>query len=106
MDNIHQANGVHVKHRRRVRIIAELRRIAGDTDQIAQTRAPRAQQVRLHAEHSAVAAGEAQDRFKADFLPNEKAHSHVAPAPRTPPSGGYCSLTPTRRLPLTRTLQL
>ena len=67
VDDVHQPDGVHVEHRGRVGIVAHLRRIAGDADQVANADRGRAQQVRLDAQHVAVAAGVVQDRLDADL---------------------------------------
>ncbi len=82
--DVDQADRVHVEHRRRVGIVAHLRRIAGDADQIVNAQRRRAQQVRLHAQHIAVAAGVVQDGFDADFLLHQQRQRLVAHARRGP----------------------
>ena len=56
------------KHRRRVRVVADLRRIAGDEQHVAHAHRVRAEQIRLHAEQVPVAAGVVKDRFDAGLL--------------------------------------
>jgi hypothetical protein len=68
MNDVHQADRVHVKHRGGVGIAAHFRRIAGDADQVANARSRCSQQIRLNAQHVAVAAGVVQDGFNAHFL--------------------------------------
>ena len=62
-----QADRVHVVDRRRVGIVAELGRVAGDREDVAQAQRVGAEQVRLDAEQVPVAAGVVQDRVDADL---------------------------------------
>ena len=66
-----QADRVHVVDRGRVRIVAELRRVAGDGQDVAQAQRVGAQQVGLDAEQVPVAAGVVQDRLDPDAVLNE-----------------------------------
>ena len=61
LHDIDQADGIHVKHRRRIGIVAHLGRIAGDAQNIAQADRRGAQQIRLDGENVAVAAGVMQN---------------------------------------------
>ena len=58
VDDVHQADGVHVEDRGGVGIEAHARRIAGDADQVAHARGVGAQQLGLDAQDVAVAAAE------------------------------------------------
>src|SRR5262249_32677940 len=49
MHDVHQADGINIKHRGSVGIAAHLRRITGDTDQITNAGSSRTQQVGLNA---------------------------------------------------------
>ena len=68
VDDVDQSDGIHVEDRGGVGIVAHLRRIAGDADQVADADGAGAQQVRLNAQHVAVAAGVVQDGLDADLL--------------------------------------
>jgi len=59
--NVHQADGVHVKHRRSIGIIPHLRRIARNADQIMNPGGRGSQQVGLDSQHIPVAAGVVQN---------------------------------------------
>ena len=82
--NVDQANCVHVKDRSRVGIVAHLRRIAGDADQIANPDRGRSQQVTLNAQHITIAASVVQNRIDAHFALNEQRKRLVAHARRRP----------------------
>jgi hypothetical protein len=58
---IGETNRIDFIHGRRVRIVTDARRIAGDDQEIADSHRVRAEQIRLHADHVAVAAGVVQD---------------------------------------------
>ena len=73
VDDVDQADGVHVEHRGGVRIGAHARRIAGDADQVAHARGVRAEQLGLDAQNVAVAAAEVEHRFDAGLLLDELA---------------------------------
>ncbi len=84
VDDINQADGIHIKDRRRVRIVAHLWRIAGNTDQILDPHCSRSQQVTLDAQHIAVAAGVVQNRFDSRFLLHQQRKRLIAHARRSP----------------------
>ena len=68
VDDVHQADRVDVEDRGCVRIVAQLRRIAGEAENVLQPDRRCAQQIALNAQHIAVAAGVVQDRLDADVL--------------------------------------
>ena len=80
--NVDEANGIHVKHSSRVRIIAHFRRIAGDANQIPDTDCGRSQQVTLDAQHIPVAARIMQNRVDAYVALNKQRQRLVAHARR------------------------
>src|SRR5205807_9851041 len=80
MDNVDQANGVHVKDRGRIRIVAKLGRVSGDADEIVKPSAVGAQQFGLHAEHIAIAAGEVENGFYSHLLLHQNAKRQIAHA--------------------------
>ena len=67
MDDIHQADGVDVEDGSGVGIVAHFRWVAGDADEVVDAGGGGSEQVRLNAEHIAVAAGVVKDRFDADL---------------------------------------
>ena len=80
--DVDQADGVHVEDRGGVGIVAQLGRIAGEAEDVAQADGRGAQQVRLDAEHVAVAAGVVQHRLDAGVLLNLDAEALRAHAGR------------------------
>ena len=104
VDDVHQADGVHVEHRGGVGIVAHLRRIAGDADQVANSQRARAQQVRLNAQHVAVAAGVVQDRLDADLLRHHQAQRLVAQSRRSARAVGNVDGIHAHRLQVARAL--
>ena len=80
--DVHQPNRIHIEHRRRIRIIAQLGRIAGEAKNILQPDRRRAQQIALDAQHIAVAAGVVQQRLDAGLLLNLDAQALRAHARR------------------------
>ncbi len=81
-DDVDQPDGIHIEDRGGVGIVAHLRRIAGNADQIANADGAGAQQVRLDAQHVAVATGVVQDGLDADLLLHQKTERLVAHARR------------------------
>ena len=73
VDDVDQADGVHVEDGGGVGISAHARRIAGDADQVADARGVRAQQLGLDAQNVAVAAAEVNHRFDAGLALDELA---------------------------------
>ena len=73
VDDVDQADGVHVEDRRGIRVGSHARRVAGDTDQVADAGRMGAQQLRLDAQDVAVAAAEVVDGFDAGLLLDELA---------------------------------
>ena len=80
-DDVREADRIDVEDRRRVRIVADLRRIAGDEQHVADAHRVRAEQVRLHAEQVAIAAGVVEDRSR----------SRPAAARAPPPTARSCA---------------
>src|SRR5262249_10334076 len=80
VNNVHQADGIHVEHRRGVRVVAKLGRVAGDTDQVVDTHGVAAQELGLHAEHIAVATRKVQRGFYTCLLLHQDAKRQVAQA--------------------------
>src|SRR5262249_10233099 len=78
VNDVHQTDGIDVKDRRGVRIVAELRRIAGDADQVVDPHRVTAQQLGLHAEHIAVATRKVQRGFDARLLLHKNAQCNIA----------------------------
>src|SRR6185437_16601274 len=77
VDNIDQANSIHVKYSGGVRIIAHLGRITGDADEIVHSHGVATKQLRLHAEHIAIAASEVQGGFNPGLLLYQSAQSQI-----------------------------
>ena len=67
-DNVDQADGVDVEDRGGVGIVAQLGRVAGEAEDVAQADGRGAQQVGLDGEQVAVAAGVVQNRLNAGVL--------------------------------------
>ena len=82
VNDVDQADGIHVEDRGGIGIVAHLRRIAGDADQVADADGAGAQQVRLNAQHIAIAAGVMQDGLDADLLLHQQAQRLIAHAGR------------------------
>ena len=68
--DVHQPNRIHIEHRRRIRIVPQLRRIARQAQNILQPDRRRAQQIALNAQHIPVATGVVQHRLDPDLLLN------------------------------------
>ena len=81
-DDVDEADGVDVEDRRGVGVVAELGRVAGEAEDIAQADRRCAKQVGLDAENVAVAAGVVQDRLDAGVLLNLDAEALGAHARR------------------------
>src|SRR6185437_1188834 len=77
VDNIDQANSIHVKYSGGVRIIAHLGRIAGDPNDIVHSHCVATKKLRLHAEHVAVTPGEVQGGFNPGLLLYQSAQSQI-----------------------------
>src|SRR6185437_11226331 len=73
--HVDETDGVHVKHSSRVRIIAHLRRIAGEAEYVAQPDRRRAQQIGLDGNDVSVAAGVMQNGFNSGMLLNLNAET-------------------------------
>ena len=82
LHDVDQADGVHVKYRSRVRIVAQLGRIAGEAEDVVQADGRGSEQVRLDGEDVAVAAGVMQDRLDPGVLLNLDAEALRAHAGR------------------------
>jgi len=63
--HVHETDRIHIEHRRRIRVIADLRRITRHQEHVADAHRVRAQQIRLHPEQTPVAARVVEDRFHA-----------------------------------------
>ena len=98
MDDVHQPDRIHVEYRGRVRIIAHLRRIACDADEVANAHRGRAQQIRLDAEHIAIAAGVMQDRFNPHLALNDQRQGLVRDARRSARAVGNVDAIDAHRL--------
>ena len=68
VNDIHQTDGIHVEDGGRVGIVAHLRRVAGNANQVADTHGGGAQEIGLNAEDIPVAAGVVQDGFYAHIF--------------------------------------
>jgi len=68
VNNVYQADRVHVEDRGCVGIAAHFRRVAGNANQVSDSDCGRAQQVGLNAQHIAVPAGVMQDGFDSGLL--------------------------------------
>ena len=82
-NHVSKADGIDVEHRRRVGIVADHARLAGHRDEVADPHRVRAEQIRLHAEQVAIAAGELQHGFDPRLLLDEhrerqRAHAGAA----------------------------
>src|SRR5438876_6409133 len=82
MNNVDQANGVHVKDGGSIGIAAHLRGVAGDANQIANTYSRGSEQIGLNAQYVAIPAGVMQDRFNPCLLLEENRQRLVAHASR------------------------
>ncbi len=80
--DVHQADRVDVEDCRRIGIVAQLRRIAGQAENVLEPDRRGAQQVRLNAEHIPIAARVVQDRLDARVLLNLNAQALRAHAGR------------------------
>ncbi len=80
--DVDETDGVDVKDSSRVRIVAQLGRIAGEAEDVVQADGRGAQQIRLDGENIAVAAGVMQDRLNAGVLLNLDAEALRAHAGR------------------------
>ena len=72
-DHVGQADRIDVEDRRRVRVVADAWRVAGDEQHVADAHRVRAEQVRLHAEQVSVAARVVEDRLDAGLLLHDAA---------------------------------
>jgi len=104
VDNVHQSDRIHVKHRRRIGIVPHLRRISRNADQVADSSGRCPQQVRLNAEHVAIAARIVQDGFDPDRLLHEQRKRLVAHARRRPRAVGNVHRVHAHRLDEPRAL--
>ena len=78
-----------------VRIVADLRRIAGDEQQVADPHRVRAEQVRLHPEQVPIAAGVMENRLDAGLLLHEhRRRQRAHPRAARGPSGMFTRSTP------------
>ena len=82
MNNVDQADRVHIEDRGGVRIAAHLWRIAGNTNQVSDSDCRCAQQIGLNAQHIAVPAGVMQDGFNSGMLLQQQRKCLVAHARR------------------------
>src|SRR5260370_1694982 len=80
--NVDQPDGVDIEHGGRIGIVAHLWGITGDANQVVNAHGIADQQLRLHAEHVAVAAREMQRRLDFSLLLDERAQGEVAQARR------------------------
>ncbi len=88
VNDVDQADRVHVEDCRSVGIVAHLRRIAGNADQILDADRCGAQQIALNAEHVAVAASVVQNGIDADLALDQKRKRLIAHARRSPRAVG------------------
>ena len=70
-DDVGQADRVDIEHRRRVGIVADAARIAGDEQQVPHAHRVRAQQIGLDTEEIPIATGVMQQRFDSGLLLDE-----------------------------------
>ncbi len=73
VDDIHQADRIHVEHRRGIQIGAHAGRVAGNTDQVADAYGVAAEQLRLDAQNIAVPAAEVVHGLDSRLLLNQLA---------------------------------
>ena len=66
--NLCEADGVYIEDPRNIGVVADLRRIAGDDQEIGDARGIAAEDIRLHANQVAVAAAVVEDGFNVHLL--------------------------------------
>ena len=84
--DVGEADAVDVEHRRRIRVRAHHRRVAGDDQDVAQSRGGRAQEVADHTEHIAVPARIVENGFDPDLALDDdrrRQHTHAGLGART-----------------------
>ena len=104
--NIHQPDGVHIIDSGRVRIIAELGRVAGEAENIFEPDRRGAQQIALNAEHVSVAAGVVQEGLDPGLLLDLNAEALRAHAGRSARRVGHVDGVNTQVGHLLRALEL
>src|ERR1700687_1184100 len=80
--DVDQTDGIHIEHSSCVRIIAHLRRIAGNANQVADPDRGSSQQITLDAQDIAVTTSVMQDRIDSNLALNEQRKILVAHAGR------------------------
>ena len=83
-DHVDETDRVHVEHGRRVGVRPLLRRIARCQQDVAQSQLVRTDQIRLHADQMAIAAGVVQQRLDGRLLLDERRQGQCARAGTRP----------------------
>src|ERR1039458_6351326 len=89
LHDVDQADGVDIKYRRGVRIVAQFGRVSGEAKDVAKADGGGAEQVRLNTEKVAVAAGVVEDGLDVGELLNLDAETLGAHAGRGARRIGY-----------------
>ena len=89
LEHVHEADGVHVEDGRGLGIGPQLRRIAGDRQDVAQAQARGAQQVALHAQQVPVPAGVVEDGLEPHLLLDDERRGQGGHAGHGPGAVGH-----------------